>query len=126
MRIVLLFLFQFSLLGYAQTLEQSIKSLEPLTDSAQADSMARLSRISAINDLPEIGIQQAKWSLNKAKQIDNKAIVAFARFYIARNFNQNSETDSALVNYLKALEEIKGTKYDVFEIYILSALGNNY
>ena len=115
-RLILLFLCQLGLLVHSQTLEQSITSLETLTDSAQADSMARLSRISAINDQSNLGLQQAKWALEKARPIDNKAIIAFARFYIARNFNQNNVTDSAIVNYLKALEEIKGTKYHVFEI----------
>lgn len=125
MKVLLVLLF-ISINGFAQTFEESLQSISHLSDSAQVDSMIKLSRISVMKDEHELGLKQAKWGLKGAQKNNLKHHIPFARFYVARNFNQANLMDSAIANYLLALEEIKKTRYSIWKIYIISALGNNY
>lgn len=120
------FLFLISFLACSQEIKESIESIATLPDSTQVDSMVRLSRLSAIADNPNLGVEQAKWAYNKAlKEGFNKKLV-MSRFYIARNFHQENNIDSALHHYSIALKEINENGNEHWRKFVVNNMCNLY
>lgn len=113
-------------LGFTQDLDQFINELKNLPDSNQVDSMIRFARKSAIDDQGELGIQQALWALDKAQQNSYTDLIPKARYYLARNFFEKGELDSAIHYYQQTLIEAEGTKVESWKLFAANALGGTY
>lgn len=127
MKIVAVILFCLTIqFGYSQTLEESLELVANLSDSTQSDSLIKLSRLSAIEDRGDVGLRQSRWALTMSQKRGFKDLIPKARFYVARNYNQINQTDSAIFHYQKGLKEAENTKSEGWRIFFITALANNF